>query len=206
MDPNALDRLARVIGSGSSRRRVLKTLTGGAVAAITVAVGLNDARAEGSLPYGADCRRNKDCASDLCRIDHADRFHRGQKTCACAADSECPAYPDDCTLGSCVDGICGFVENCRSLNEVCLGNNECCVRHDVTKTCSGRCGTVVDNCGTVVSCGKQDLVCSDDLTVMYGCEGSVDGGFITVFFACTLPEVCTINDYPPLYFVGCAVP
>ena len=44
MEPQRLDSLAKLVGSGHSRRRVLKTLAGGALAAVSASIGLGEAR------------------------------------------------------------------------------------------------------------------------------------------------------------------
>ena len=66
MDGHRFDDLTRALASGSSRRRVLKGLVGGAAGGALSLVGLRRAGASHGRPAGATCIRNEHCASGVC--------------------------------------------------------------------------------------------------------------------------------------------
>ena len=103
MDPNRLDDLARLIGSGQSRRRVLKTFAAGALGAIATSLGLGVTLAERvKRSPGELCASNSECGSNLCVDDGY-----GRKTCHCQVIADCSKSTALCHPRVCIDGICG---------------------------------------------------------------------------------------------------
>jgi hypothetical protein len=115
MDPARFDSVARLVGSGQSRRRVLKALAGGALSAMASAAGLGEAGAAAKRTVGNSCKSNGDCASNLCVQES-----RTRKICHCRNVGDCPA-PDQCRTAACLpSGYCG-----TSITVVCTAPNEC---------------------------------------------------------------------------------
>ncbi len=66
MDASQFDDLTKALATGTSRRRVLTGLLGGAGAGALSLLGLRSAGASHGRPAGATCLGNEHCASDLC--------------------------------------------------------------------------------------------------------------------------------------------
>lgn len=79
MDGSRFDTVARALAGGGSRRSLMKAAFGAAVGgAVTVALSEETAAARKRV-VGEVCRKNGDCASDVC--GPKDRY--GRKRCAC---------------------------------------------------------------------------------------------------------------------------
>jgi hypothetical protein len=105
VDANRFDAIARVVGTSSDRRGLLKTVAGGALGL----VGLS-ALSEAAL---AKCKNDNDCnGNDVC--DH-------DKCVECAKNKDCK---DDkrCENNKCVE--CKKNSDCKN-NQRCNNNNKC---------------------------------------------------------------------------------
>ena len=166
MESRDFDRLARLVGSGQSRRRVLKSLAGGALAAL----GFGTAAAAHQLrSVGNSCNTNSDCASGLC-VQEA----RTRKICHCAAAGDCPnpdlCHPTVCSAGACVAGapvVCPTPDQCHTQG-VCNPSTGVCSNPAKTN------GTACDD-GNASTCND---VCTNGT-----CGGS----------ACLIGDICTDN-------------
>jgi hypothetical protein len=137
MDPTTIDRLARLVGSGQSRRRVLKSLTGGVLGAVASAFGFDQAGAAARCrPQGVVCSKNADCCSSAC----LPKDRTGRRVCAeCSTADDCPAG-DACNTPVCQAGTCGTTA------VVCDDNNTC----------------TVDTCDPVLGCQYTPLETSEN--------------------------------------------
>lgn len=159
MDDNQFDRIARVIGSGSSRRNVLKTLAGGTFAAAASFAGLGEASAAArKRGGGVVCSKNADCESDFC----APRDRTGRRYCDCLAES--PAATCDGACGTTFNN-CGQPVDCEPCcierGQACEGDPfdvfVCCPyfveNQDSFLYCSGGiCGGAGASCGNANNC------------------------------------------------------
>jgi hypothetical protein len=105
MDANRFDAIARVVGTSSDRRGLLKTAAGGALGL----VGLS-ALSEGAL---AKCKKDKDCKGD----DVCDN----NKCVECKKNKDCKGS-EGCEKNKCVE--CKKNRDCKS-NQRCNNNNKC---------------------------------------------------------------------------------
>lgn len=107
----------------SSRRRVLRGLIGGAVAGIASSIGLRGADAAAvKRPLGAICRKNGDCASDVCLQAEA-----GRNRCSCAegdtaCNGACCQTYCDAQIG-CMDSLVSIPCFDQCEYNICLGMN-----------------------------------------------------------------------------------
>ncbi len=90
MDGSRFDALTRTLATGTSRRKVLQGLLGGAGAGALSLIGLRRADASHGRPLGATCIRNEHCASGYCDPQ--------TRRCTCSAGTACGAST------RCVDG------------------------------------------------------------------------------------------------------
>jgi hypothetical protein len=104
MDPNTVDQLARLVGSGQSRRRILKSLAGGTLGALAAAVGFDRAGAAARCRAQAVvCSTNADCCSANC----LPKDRSGRRFCAeCGSPAQCAAPVN--ASATCTGGTCGF--------------------------------------------------------------------------------------------------
>lgn len=95
MDNQRFDAMTRAFASGTSRRKLLKFLGGGAVAGAigTAVVPAPRVSAQGTLQPGEECMSNDECASGLC-----------DGVCYCENSAE-PWLGCSCTTGT--EGPCG---------------------------------------------------------------------------------------------------
>jgi hypothetical protein len=158
MDPNRIDDLARVVGSGQSRRRILKTLAGGAFGALAASVGIGDASAAKKRSAGNVCATNADCLSNHCLSQG-----RGRAICACGSPTECPQATDQCHIATCIVGICGIGVNTGAAcndGDLCTTGETC----QANGTCGGGTATVCtasDACHDAGTCDPGTGVCSN---------------------------------------------
>jgi hypothetical protein len=132
VDGKAFDALARVIGAGASRRRVIGT----AIAAVvggSAAAALRETSVAAKTtcrPMVSGCTRNSQCCSSYCeRRSSVPRRHRYR--CSCSPDlAQCG--------GACVD-LLTDANHCSACGEACTGLTDTCV--------SGAC-----QCGDGVVC------------------------------------------------------
>ena len=127
MDGARFDDLIRSLSNGTSRRRVLQGLLGGAAGGALSLVGLRRAGASHGRPDGATCIRNEHCASGFC--DPATQrctCPGGTPACGgvcCPAGQACVevARVSVCQEPSCIPSG----ETCTSASD-CCNNNFCC--------------------------------------------------------------------------------
>jgi hypothetical protein len=127
MDANRFDAIARVVGTSSDRRGLLKSAAGSALGL----VGLS-ALSEGAL---AKCKNDKDCKNgDVCDHDKCvecaknkdckdDKRCENNKCVECKKNSDCKNDKVcDKNKNTCVD--CKKNSDCKS-NQKCNNNNKC---------------------------------------------------------------------------------
>src|SRR6476661_1007010 len=131
MDGQCFDDLARLIGSGATRRRVLQALAGGVGSFL---LGNNPARAQ--------CTNPDTCQADSeCCLGYA--CDAPSSTCTevlpdpCGSDGVSCASDADCCIGSCIGGIC----QCQAAGGPCTVASECCLLDGQTMCINGACGT-----------------------------------------------------------------
>jgi hypothetical protein len=175
MDPRSFDHLARLIGSGRSRRQLLKTLSGGALGAAMAGMGLRASAAASKRSVGNACRVNADCASDLCVSES-----RTRKICRCAAASDCPLSGDPCATAVCnPDGTCGVERiadgiacgvSCCAADQFCAG--------DVCVAGQGTCPAGANACqGNFTNCNANgQCYCRTSSEGDTRCGGAAPGG------------------------------
>jgi hypothetical protein len=162
MDSRTLDSLARALGSGQSRRRLLKTLAGGALASTSAAIGMSRVDAARLRSVGNSCASNADCASGLCV-----QQSRTRKICHCASLADCPAG-DQCHAATCLaNGSCGMTvtagASCTdgvtgTCNDVCQTDGTCAGTAVDLQTDPGNCGSCGDVCTT--SAANANAICA----------------------------------------------
>jgi hypothetical protein len=173
MDHRTFDRLARIVGSGQSRRNVLKTLTAGALGAVAAPVRLDRVGAAARCrAQGVVCSKNADCCTSAC----LPRDRTGRRVCG--GGDFCTTPLADVAAISCGPGACySFVDadgsticidtnGPASCDLACSSDADCdptmrCIR-DTGDDCScengaGFCGTA---CGAVGPSGLQATVAS----------------------------------------------
>lgn len=173
MDPNRIDHLARVIGSGQSRRRILKTLAGAALGALTVGIGRDDASAAKRRTNGNICAANANCLSNVC-VNQG----RNRRICGCGSPNDCPPPSDQCHVATCLAGVCGIGADPSSNTDCCSSNSDC----DLGLVCR-------DN--VCSGCLSQND-CTTSSTRQVTCEIPIGGtfGVCADFGLCVCPGTC----------------
>ena len=145
MDGHRFDDLTRALAAGTSRRRVLKGLLGGAAGAALGSLGLGRGAAAAPRPVGATCIRADHCASGLC----------DQRTRRCV----CPPGLAACN-GACLDPVAFRTDpaNCGACGAGCPG------AANATATCAGgACATVClpgfKRCAPTGPCLPETVCC-----------------------------------------------
>jgi hypothetical protein len=175
MDDRRFDELTRTLAGVSSRRSVLKALSGGALAAAGTLIGVN--RAGACRPVTSICRKNGDCCSNNC----GPRDITGRQRCACpsgqtlcdgackgaadfasdvqncgSCDNVCGADP--CFSATCTDGVCGQTPVVCGANATCSGGACACDGGQTALCPNGDCCPVGQVCNSGNICtGTQDL-------------------------------------------------
>ncbi len=155
MDPTHFDELTRSLTDGSSRRRLLQGLAGGALAAVAAALGVADAAAThwGCLHVGKPCRRDRQCCSGRCRGP------KGNETCRAHHEGTCAAAKDTCITGTfdgCGGGACVCFRTTGGAN-FCGGEGPChaCTTDRDCESVTGPGSACVDvNHGICTGCGS----------------------------------------------------
>jgi hypothetical protein len=166
MDGQRFDHVTRLIGSGASRRSVLKGLTG----ALLGAAGLASARSQAGAtvtctPQGVSCGGEAlpCCPGFICLS--------ATETCGlCIEDGSeitC-ASGEECCSGLCGKGVCFSEEPvCLEFDETCglnpaQGELSCCEGLTcIDNVCVPVCAEVGESCGTLQ--GRTDVVCCEGL-------------------------------------------
>jgi len=153
MDGNRFDEFTKRLATGTSRRRVLKGLMGGAVGGSLVALGFGGAphRVFAADPNacaapGASCATAGDCCQGDCKGG----------TCACSSDTSNPWAGCDCTAGdasSCGDGlVCCPTTNDPSGPGICAPTTTGCVPPPQCIESGDACAKNGDCCDGLVCC------------------------------------------------------
>lgn len=164
MDGNRFDHLTKHV-AGSSRRALLKTSMGIAVAGVASIAGRGQIGAAGKQRgFGQTCKTASDCLPGMPCKNHPD----GRRRCGCLGSIDCPSGL--CDLAICVAGTCG-VEPKR-----CDDSNPCTI--DSCDPQSGQC------LHTAVA---DDTPCDDDDACTTGdtCQSGVCTGE---------PRDCSLSD------------
>lgn len=148
MDGQRFDELTRLIGSGATRRRMLKLFGGGA--AVAAGLGrLSEARAGFCTGAGDSCGFDDVCCSQSCVDEICQCSGTGS---ACIDDGDC------CVDNVCDGGLC--VATCASAGEACVSTDDCCANNEC----------IDDICSF---CRVEGIVCEDDSDCCQGlfCDG-----------------------------------
>jgi len=189
MDGSRFDELTRTLATPTSRRRTLRLLAGGALAAVTAALGVGEAGAThtGCRHHGKSCARNKQCCSGRCAGSGVCKCPGGTTRCGTTA---CCAAGESCQNGTCVAACVG---DCTGKD---CGDNGCgvsCGECTAPATCGG--GGTPGICGgggcTATSC-TGGRVCQPDGS----CACPPDKQHVAPQQFCddTCRECCTDND------------
>lgn len=167
MKVQQFDDLTRLIGTGTSRRRVLKGLVGGIAAGVLGFTRQAATSAQECVAEGEACAADTDCCEGICCAG----FCRNIECCIDEEDpnARCPEGTS-CFEGVCdsVDGTCGVLgDPCDIANE----NADCCnglvCFEAICDNPSGLC------MGVAEFCGDDALECCGGLTCVDGyCEGT----------------------------------
>lgn len=168
MDGRRFDALTRTVGSGHSRRQVLRGLLGGAVATIGTAVPAGAARRPAPTPRPPSCPGQQTWQNGACTCP--------PNTTGCGPEC-CPAGAQCCDNACCYGYCYGEELCCSSAQEWCDVTGECCPSGEIccpgygcrapeaccTPSCDGStCGS--DGCGGICAC-SGDKVCEESTCV-----------------------------------------
>ena len=154
MDDQRFDELTRKLAAGTTRRRLLGGLLGGALALLGPLGRERAAADHGCRHAGAACTRDRQCCSGDCR----------NGTCRCTASKQCPQPPT--------------TEPCKKA--VCTGTGRCAI---VAKADGADCPTGICQGGACVECaGNADCptgMCQNNACVCVpkgygGCDAQAD--------------------------------
>lgn len=155
MDGSRFDQLTRSL-AGSSRRSLLSAALGGALAAVGLADAADAARKRRA---GEVCRKNGDCASNVC----GPKDSHGRRRCSCLTANDCTA-PGQCQVAACTNGVCGGAEPTNSITcTLAGGGTGYCV--------GGSCVDVAGSCKGFGTCTPAD-----------GCGGGTCGGGVSTCY------------------------
>lgn len=160
MDGHRFDEISRVLAS-LSRRRMLRGLAGGVLAALPAGLGIEQAAARCGR-VGEGCRKRRDCCrGEVCRrrrcTCEAEEDACGGKCCAdCFLDSD-PAKEFCCPAAK-VCPTAEFGEICCYPDEACRGDVCCCDGCQGTVVCRGTCCPAYACCGD--GCCAEGKVCA----------------------------------------------
>ncbi len=114
MDDRRFDQFALLFAAARSRRAALGLLVGGAIGAVTAALGLEAAVAgHGCRHHFAPCCRHDQCCSGRCKKRAGATL--GKCVCPAAAPVECG-----------IDACCTTTETCEAAAGVCIGTTGVC--------------------------------------------------------------------------------
>ena len=207
MDGRRFDEVTRLLGRGTTRRRVVAAALGlAAIAADGGVAGAVPVRRATCRAISAGCTRGSQCCSGHC--DTRRQTPRNQRNrCAC---------PEGDTLcaGACVDtetdaahcGACGVA--CNSL-EICVDGDctcaEACGEGEVCVSGACMCGDG-PGCGEGLSCGDDGFCTGCSNTTATNCIVTIDGQRVEFDEACNGgPWSCTSSADCPTPQSGHAV-
>jgi hypothetical protein len=205
----------------TSRRSLVKTAFGAALGGALAGVGLRETRAAVLRTLGEICRKNGDCASNLC----LPKDRTGRQRCGCVTPADCPAPPDACSVATCSAGVCGAAaRDCAAevtgdqCNTVACDPQSGCYTNPLTgtacendpclvnETCqAGVCGGGVPGndgalCGNALICSAGACVsaCEDACNDVGYCASTVEGTpFCLPGEGCVFCTGCTSTSQCP---------
>ena len=198
MDGSRFDYLTKILAAGTSRRRALKDLLGGASGGALSLVGLRRAGASHGRPLGATCMRNEHCASGLC--DPATRrctCLEGTTACGGQCVTTCPAgaTPSGSSC-QCVCTATGQPPCGTGAATVCCAEGEACVAGACQALAAGTCTAGEDFCtqGSIPSarCGANNTCAC--LTTPTGAPFCTTGDGVCA--ACETDADCAAMGHP----------
>jgi len=143
MDGTHFDNLTRLVGRGTTRRRVIAVALG--MTAIAVDAGAASAARPTCREYGVGCTRGSQCCSAKC-LTNRQLPRRQRNRCGCAVgysrcdgvcidtdNDKCGGCDIDCDTvngEACEDGAC--VSTCAALLGACIIDSDCCRPGDMT--------------------------------------------------------------------------
>ena len=109
MDASRFDRITKRLSAEASRRRILRDLTGGALAGLGLALGIGRAEAKGKpCTVEADCRGPcRVCIEGFCRYRCTDELNPALAACPQVCDANEDVCVAACDGGCCVADGCG---------------------------------------------------------------------------------------------------
>lgn len=188
MDGSQFDQLARALATGTSRRRVLKRLVGGAAAGALALVGArSEVDAAHGRPAGATCLVDLHCASGFC--DPRNRrcvCPPGQTACGGGCIPACRPL-DQCHAAGVCEPATGQCTNPPKPDGAPCDDGDACTRTDTCQAgvCEGTdpvlC-TALDECHVAGTCNPSTGQCSN--------PNAADGTPCSDANACTSGDAC----------------
>jgi hypothetical protein len=175
MDGQRFDEWAKDLARLTTRRGVLKGLTGSAAGSLLALVGLGSAVADVCKPTGKECKRDGQCCSGSCVPPTHSQSTAGSGSVCCAAGQI--QYPTGvcCTPTTCA----ALGKNCGEISDGCGGTLNCGTC-SAPQSCGG--GGAANACGcTPTTCAAQHATCG---SISDGCGGDLTCG------TCPAAPVC----------------
>jgi hypothetical protein len=174
MDGQQFDRIARALGSGRSRRSVVKGLAAGVFGLVAGTKAMEQAAAGVQcISDGQACSPSGEGGSSCCE-GYSCAAYVGD-TYTCQAIVTCSWWGEDCTENECCDGfVCSSAGTCANEVGACAGGYERCEYQegDVYVTCCD--GLICEETGKgqlCLYCAPQGVSCEYDSC----CSGLVCG-------------------------------
>lgn len=139
MDQERIDRIARALATGQSRRSVLKGLTGAALGGFAVAAGLGEAAGKPQVP---------------CKTPNT-KYGKGRNAVCCTPDQTYDAFTNACVTPIICTPDC--TDKCGGADDGCGGSCDATCPDTCTPDCTGKCGGASDGCD-----GTCDATCPND--------------------------------------------
>ena len=180
MDTSSFDRIARTLGSATSRRTGLALAAAGLLGRVGSAVAVPRPAGPCKATRRPDniCTKDSDCCTGSCNVNPGQGNKDGKGRCRCIRKGgDCTVDNNCCSRGgqqmTCNDGVCGVEPVCLPLQAVCDPNNDTC--------CVGGCtvpppvASVSPQGAVAVTCCIQanGTGCSDNLDCCGGGAGIV---------------------------------
>lgn len=198
MSERRIDALARALADGTSRRRALRTLAGGALAGIGGLAAAGSRIAAGCVRVRGRCKSDAECCAGSCV------FTRGVGRCLCPPDQRRCGAAACCPSGwLCESGACRDPNVCADGSPPCRGRcwPPCGFDAPRDERCNCLCPPGTDLCGRVcinvvddpANCGECRHACAPGEI----CAEGACGQPCTDNFDCPdPPEVCTFGTCP----------
>ncbi len=170
MDGTHFDDWTRMLAAGTSRRRVLKGLLGGAGAGALSHLGLRRAGASHGRPPGATCLQNEHCASGLCDLQTRRCTCPGSTTArggqcvstACPAGTTLSGSTCQCVCPATGQPPCGTGATatcCAAGQDACLLNQSCAETCGAGHGCPAGCRCSYPSVEGPTHCIPHPLTC-----------------------------------------------